>query len=175
VRRRLLAALAAVALVAAVYMLVLRDEAVAPRLVDSRPASVIGSGSSAVAVAPDGTILPWLSLPEDSSLPQLPLSTPPEDLRLRGPVLAQARVLGAAPAALRPYLLSSYYGTSGVNVELTSGIELRFGDASQAKRKWRAAAAMLASPSVTALDYVNVHAPSRPTIGGSGHTLPPPP
>jgi hypothetical protein len=172
-RRLLPIALATVALVAAVYLFVLRDASVAPRLVASQPTSAIGSGSSAVAVAADGTILPWLPPPEDGSLPQLPLSSPPEDMRLKGPVLAQARVLGAAPEALRPYVHSSYYGESGVDVELTSGIELRFGDASQAERKWRAAAAVLADSTITALDSVDLHTPSHPAIDGSGHTLPP--
>lgn len=172
-RRRLLAGLAAVALVVAAYVLVFRDEQVAPRLVGTQPTAAIGSGSDALAVAADGTILPWLPPPEDGSLPQLPISVPPEGLRLQGPVLEQARVLGAAPAPLRPYLHSSYYGTSGVNVELSSGIELLFGDDTQLARKWRAATAILADPTVTALDYVNLHAPSHPAIGGSGHTLPP--
>ena len=90
-------------------------------------------------------------------------------------MLEQARVLGAAPEALRPYLASSYYGESGVDVETTAGIELRFGDATQAKRKWKAAAAILADPEIEALDYVNVLAPARPTYAGSGHTLPPVP
>lgn len=172
-RRPLLIGLAAAGLVAAVYLFVLRDESVTPRLVGSQPTSVIGSGASAVAVAADGTILLWSSPPKEDSLPQLPLSTPPKGLRLQGPVLEQARVLGAAPAALRPYLHSSSYGTSGVDVELSSGIELRFGDDTQLARKWRAAAALLADSTVTTLDYVDLHAPSHPTIGGSGHTLPP--
>ena len=68
---------------------------------------------------------------------------------------------------------SSYYGESGVDVKLRSGIELRFGDASEAVAKWKAAAAVLADPSVTALDYVNLHAPRHPSMGGSGHALPP--
>ena len=89
---------------------------------------------------------PGCRCPANRELPQLPLSEPPKGGRLAGPVLQQARVLGAAPAALRPYLASSYYGESGVDVETTSGIELRFGDASQAAPKWRAAAAVLADP-----------------------------
>jgi cell division septal protein FtsQ len=175
VRRRLLAVALVAAVAAAAYFFVLRDRSVAPRVLPPRVAATIGSGSDAVAVSADGTVLPWLPLPEDSALPELPLSEPPKGGRLAGPVLEQARVLGAVPAALRPYLQGSYYGESGVDVELTSGIELRFGDASQAARKWKAAAAVLADPSITALDYVDLHAPSRPAIGGSGHTLPPPP
>ena len=89
-------------------------------------------------------------------------------------MLEQARVLGAAPAPIRPCIERSYYGESGVDVELRSGIELLFGDATRAAEKWPPAVAVLADPSITALDYVNLHAPSRPSIGGSGHTLPPP-
>ena len=162
-----------VILIAFVYQRLAGDEAVAPRLVSSQPVAVIGSGSSAVAVAADGTILAWLPPPKEGSLPKLPLETPPKGPRLQGPVLEQARVLGATPPPLLRYVEGSYFGESGVDVNLTSGVELRFGDSTQAARKWRAAAAVLASPSVTTLDYVDLHAPGRPALGGSGHTLPP--
>ncbi len=71
-----------------------------------------------------------------------------------------------------PIVARSFFGESGVDVELTTGIEIRFGDATQARRKWDAAAAILADPSVTALDYVNVTAPSRASYDGSAHELP---
>jgi cell division septal protein FtsQ len=175
VRRRLLAAALVVVLAAAAYVFLIRDSSVAPRVSVPKAVATIGSGSSAIAVTASGAVVPWLPPPSGSTLPELPLSQPPKGGRLAGPALEQARVLGAAPPALDPYLKSSYYGESGVDVELTSGIELRFGDASQAARKWKAAAAVLADPSITALDYVDLHAPSRPAIGGSGHSLPPPP
>lgn len=171
--RRLAFAVAAVALVAAAYLLLLRDAEIEPQLVSSEPAATIGSGSESVAVATDGTILPWLRPPEDGSLPALPLDVPPESGRLAGPMLEQALVLGAAPPALRPYVAGSSYGEGGVNVELDSGIELRFGEATQAERKWRAAAAVLADPSIESLDYVDLQAPGRPATYGSGHALPP--
>jgi cell division septal protein FtsQ len=120
-------------------------------------------------------VLAWLPLPEGAKVPQLPLSEPPKGGQLAGSALQQARVLAATPAALRPYVASSHYGESGVDVELTSGIELRFGDAAQAEKKWKAAAAVLADPKLTTLDYVDLHAPGRPAVGGSGHTLPPSP
>jgi hypothetical protein len=159
----------------AIFQVFFGGKTVTGALEASAPVATIGSGEDAVAVAANGAILTWLSLPAELELPQLPLSTPPEKGRLAGPMLEQARVLGAAPDALRPYLASSYYGESGVNVETSSGIELRFGDASQAELKWKAAAAVLADPEIEALDYVNVSAPKRPTVGGSGHTLPPAP
>jgi Cell division protein FtsQ/DivIB, C-terminal len=169
------AGLLAVLGVGAAYWLVLRSTTVEPHLIAPRATATIGSGSGAVAVGPDGQVLAWLPLPSGVKLPQLPLSEAPKSGRLAGPALEQARVLGAAPPTLRPYLASSSYGESGVDVETRSGIELRFGDASHAAEKWRAAAAVLADPSVTALDYVDLHAPGRPAVGGSGHALPPSP
>lgn len=156
-----------------VYWFGVRDTTIGPHLEPLVATATIGTGSGAIAVGPDGQILTWLPLPEEEPLPYLPLSEPPKGGKLAGPVLQQARVLGAAPPALRPYLESSYYGETGVDVKLRSGIELRFGDASQARAKWKAAAAVLADPSITALDYVDLHAPGRPAVGGSGHTLPP--
>jgi len=172
VRPRLLSALLVVAALAAGYWFLLRGETVEPRLLSVQPTSVIGAGSEAIGVSPDGLILTWLPAPEEGALPGLPLAEPPENGRLSGPMLQQARVLGAAPTELRPYIESSFYGESGVGVVLEAGVELRFGDASQAAAKWRAAAAVLADPSVTTLDYVDVLVPSRPAFGGSGHTLP---
>ncbi len=168
----LAAALVLVAL-GAVYWLLIRDSTVEGQLEIPQATATIGTGSDAIAVGPDGQILAWLPISEDLQLPYLPLASPPQGGQLAGPVLQQARVLGAAPATLRPYIESSYFGESGVDVKLRSGIELRFGDASQAAAKWRAAAAVLADPSITALDYVDLHAPRRPAFGGSGHTLPP--
>jgi Cell division protein FtsQ len=173
VRRRLLAAALVVLAVIGGYWFLIRNTTVEAELQLPRATATIGTGADAIAVGPEGQILAWLPLSEDLQLPSLSLSVPPKSGRLAGPVLQQARILGAAPATLRPYLESSYYGESGVDVMLRSGIELRFGDASQAATKWKAAAAVLADPSITALDYVDLHAPGRPDVGGSGHTLPP--
>ncbi len=174
-RRLLVGGILAVVAVAAVWYFLIRDTTLAPSVRVPEPTATIGSGEGAVGVTAGGAIVPWWPLPREPELPQLPLSEPPKGGRLAGPMLQQARVLGAAPAALRPYLANSYYGESGVDVETTAGIELRFGDYSQARRKWRAAAAVLADPTITALDYVDLHAPQHPAYGGSGHSLPPPP
>ena len=163
----------AVIVVSFVAQKFISDTTVGPHLVSSEPVAVIGSDSEAVAVADDGTVLTWLALPEDSHLPQLPLSSPPKGPRVEGSALEQVHVLAATPPALRPYVAGSHFGENGVRVELSSGIELIFGSAGGAARKWRSAAAVLADPSITALDYVDLSAPGRPGVGGSGHTLPP--
>ena len=172
-RRRLLGGLGVIVLAFAAYWFLVRDTTMTPTVLVPRATATIGSGSEAVAVGPGGRLLGWLPLSEEAQLPALPLSQPPKSGHLAGPALQQARVLGAAPPALRPYLESSSYGESGIDVKLRSGVELRFGDASQATAKWKAAAAVLADPGVTTLDYVDLSAPGRPDVGGSGHTLPP--
>lgn len=172
-RRALLVAAAAVILAAAAYLVLVRDTTVTPRLVAAGPVAAIGSGEDAVGVAADGTVLVDWPPPEEGSVPTVSLGTPPPGPRVKGPVLEQVKILAAVPPALGPYVESSHYGDSGVDVVLDSGIELGFGTAGGASRKWRAAAAILASPEVTAVDYIGLQAPGRASIRGSGHTLPP--
>lgn len=174
--RKLIAILAGVLVVGvAVYWFGFRQKSVEANVQVPQLAAAIGEGEEVVGVAGNGAVVRWLPPPEDPPLPRLPLDEVPKGGRLRGTALEQVRVLAAVPDQLRPYVESSYFGESGVDVNLTTGIELRFGDATQARRKWRAAAAVLADPSVTALDYVDLHAPARPAYGGSEHELPPAP
>ena len=174
-RRWLAAAALVLVAVVAVYYFAIRDDDGAHKVAPPRPAATIGEGSDAVVISATGAVMAGAPVPEDPALPRLPLSEPPKGGQLAGPALEQVRVLAAAPKALRPYVASSSYGESGVDVELTSGIELGFGEAARAERKWRAAAAILADPQITALDYVDLRAPSRPAVYGSGHLLPPAP
>ena len=172
-RTRLLIGLAALLVIAVgVYWFVVRPGSAEPRVLVPDLSASIGEGSDAVGVAANGAVVRWLPLPEDPPLPRLPLREPPKGGRVKGTALEQVQVLAAVPDALRPYIARSSFGESGVGVELTTGIEIRFGDSSQALRKWNAAAAILADPEVSAVDYVNVVAPSRPVYYGSGHELP---
>lgn len=166
--------LAAVAVLAALalYWFAIRDTTVEATVEVPRLAAQIGEGEGAILVASDGEVIRWTYRPQHLHLPALPLSEPPKGGQLKGTAREQVEVLGAVPPALRRFVASSRYGESGVDVELTSGIELRFGDSSQAERKWKAAAAVLADRSVTALSYVDLHAPSHPAYGGEGHALP---
>jgi hypothetical protein len=167
---------AAIALLLAIlaYWFLVRPGNAEPHVSVPRLAATIGEGEGAIGVSSNGALVRWLPLPEEPPLPRLSLEAPPKKGgRVRGPALEQVRVLAAVPDELRPYLESSgYREESGVVVTLTTGIELIFGDASQAAKKWRAASAVLANPEVTALDYVNLQSPSRPSYGGSEHNLP---
>jgi cell division septal protein FtsQ len=173
--RKIGLALVAIAVVAvAVYWFALRDSSTTTAKAEPVHAvAQIGEGKRVIVVGSDGRLLGSNSGKKKSQLPVLPVKERPKADRVRGHVLEQVNVIAAAPQALRHYIARTRYGKSGVEVELTSGIEIRMGDAGGAKKKWRAAAAVLADPSVTMLSYVDVHAPTRPTVGGEEHELPP--
>jgi hypothetical protein len=172
VSRRWAVVVLVVVAVAAGYWFLIRDQSVVPTVFSPRPAALLEAGEDEVVVSADGALVRWFPVPADPPLPELPAVESVKGGRVRGPMLEQVRVLAATPDALRPYVERSFYGETGVDVVLTSGIELRFGDDTQAARKWRAAAAVFADPTVTELDYVDLHAPNHPAIGGSDHTLP---
>lgn len=180
--------LVAVAVVAvAVYWFALRDSSTTSASAEpTRAVAQIGEGKRVLVVGSDGRLLG--STPGESKakskdagksagqaeqLPVLPVKDRPKGDRVKGHVLEQVHVIAAAPKALGHYIAGTNYGKSGVDVEFTSGIEIRFGDDRGAEKKWKAAAAVLADPSVTMLSYVDVHAPTRPTVGGEEHELPP--
>jgi Cell division protein FtsQ len=176
VRARLIAgAVLTVVVALAAYWFFLRQDTAEPHVLVPRLAATIGEGEDAIGVAADGALVRWLPLPEEPPLPRLSLEEPPKGGRVKGPALEQIHVLAAVPDGLRPYVSNSSYGESGVEVSLTTGIELIFGDASQVTKKWQGAVAVLANPEVTSLDYVDLQAPSRPSYGGSEHELPPAP
>jgi hypothetical protein len=194
--RRIGLALVAVAIVAvAVYWFALRGSSTpTAQAKPETPVAQIGEGDSVIVVAGDGRLLGKITgssgRSKDSKkgseaggegeategvarYPVLALKKRPKGDRVKGHVLEQVRVLAAAPKSLRHLVARTDYGKTGVDVQFTSGIEVRFGDDLGAERKWKAAAAILADPSVTVLSYVDVHAPTRPTTGGEAHQLPP--
>jgi hypothetical protein len=176
VRARLIAGAVLVAvLLLLAYLFLIRQDTAEPRVLVPRLAATIGEGEEAIGVAADGALVRWLPLPEEPPLARLALDQPPKGGRVKGPALEQVHVLAGVPNELRPYTESSSYGDGGVEVTLTTGIELFFGDDSEVAQKWRAAVAVLADPEVTALDYVDLQAPNRPSFGGSEHELPPAP
>ncbi|MFL5892252.1 MAG: cell division protein FtsQ/DivIB [Solirubrobacterales bacterium] len=133
---------------------------------ERRPVLIASDGDHEVAVAADGSVLPGLSL-DGLELPTLQVDELPGAGSLDGAALDEARVVGAAPGALRP-LIEDVTTTDddGIIATLKGGIDVRFGTESKADAKWAAAAAVLADPQVTTLEYVDVQIPSRPAIGG---------
>jgi hypothetical protein len=173
--KRALLALVVVAIAAvAVYWFALRDSSTTTAAAESaRPVAQIGAGKRVIVVGADGRLLGSTSGKSKKQLPVLSAKEAPKGERVKGHVREEVLILAAAPRPLRHYIAAADYGKTGVDVEFTSGIEIRFGDSRQAEKKWRAAAAVLADPSVTKLSYVDVHAPTRPALKGEGHELPP--
>ncbi|MDX6652696.1 MAG: cell division protein FtsQ [Solirubrobacterales bacterium] len=134
------------------------------RVEQQKPVLVVQSGGALIAAAADGTLL--RGVPAQSGIPRLRLPTAPRGNRLQGGALAQAVVLGAAPAPLRRYAIASSIVAETIQVRLRNGPELRFGDASRAAAKWAAVAKILADPRVGQVAYIDVSAPHRPAVGG---------
>jgi len=135
-------------------------------VVERPPALIATTGGERAAVSADGSVLSGVAAPD--GLPTVAVADVPATGRLTGPDLEEALVAGAAPAALAP-LIESVAATEeyGVVVELRGGIPVRFGDGVRAADKWAAAAAVLGDPKLTALTYLDVRVPSRPTTGGA--------
>jgi cell division protein FtsQ len=134
------------------------------------PALVVETDAERVAAAADGTLLAGVAVPDDGQLPTLEVGgLSPSARKLEGQPLDQALILGAAPEPLKPLVHAVEFDRDhGVEVTLRGGIPVRFGRGSGAEEKWAAAAAVLASPKVDALTYLDVRVPERPVVGGNG-------
>jgi cell division protein FtsQ len=134
---------------------------------DRPPALLVTAGKQSVPVAGDGTVLTGVDV-GDAELPEVELGEIPARGALTGEGLEIARVMGAAPVALRALVEEvSYGGTEGVEVVLRGGIPVYFGLGDHAAEKWTAAAAILADPEIETLTYVDVRVPDRPSLGGA--------
>jgi cell division septal protein FtsQ len=173
-RRALIALCVLAVLGGAVYIFALRGSSTPPAQAQpTRPVAQIGEGKRVILVGAGGELLGASKTKNAPKFPVLVMKKRPPTDRVRGHVLEEVRLIAATPKALRPYLAKASLGKTGVDIALTSGIEIRFGDQSEALRKWKAAAAVLADPSVTLLSYVDVHSPTRPSVEGEGVELPP--
>lgn len=133
--------------------------------------SVFGSGSDALLIATDGTVLGTAGEGTDS-LPKIGTGDPPTGDRVEGRTLTQALVLGAVPTELRSYVVQSDFRKGGVEVTLSNGLVLLFGDATQTDQKWRAAASVISDPELFDASYVDLTVPRRPAVKGPETTIP---
>lgn len=160
------------------------DAAIETSLPDSATVTVklredgsrFGSGADELLIATDGTVLGPAGDRADG-LPHITAGDPPEGGRLTGRSLSQAVVLGGAPKELRPYIRASDFGQDGVEVTLSNGLLLIFGEGTQIDQKWKAAASVIADPEMTEASYVDLTVPRRPAVGtgeetsGEGETV----
>lgn len=129
-----------------------------------RPAGWLAVDGGTI-LAGDGVVLES-GVEHPDGLPVIEVEEPAIGGRAEGEALAAAEVLGPAPDALaRQVEAAGFDPEHGPVVTLSPGIDLRFGDSGQAALKWRAAAAVLADPSLSSASYVDLSAPERPVVG----------
>jgi cell division protein FtsQ len=138
---------------------------------ERHPVLVASDGDRNVAVAADGSLLPGVKVA--GRVPELSVNPLGDSGRLSGEPLAEALVIGTAPAPLRPLIDRATVSTDyGVVVTMRGGIELRFGTSHNGSAKWAAVAAILADPRLTSLTYIDVRIPQRPAVGGTSTPTP---
>jgi cell division protein FtsQ len=127
--------------------------------------SIFDVGSDALLIATDGTVLGTAGEGTEG-LPEIGAGDPPSGDQLEGRTLIQALVLGAVPSELRSFIDGSDFGKDGVEVTMSNGLVLGFGDATKADQKWRAAASVIADPNLYDASYVDLSVPRRPAVKG---------
>lgn len=133
--------------------------------VDLRTPAGYIDGDGGTVVAGDGAVL-QTGVDQPDGLPLIGAEAQASGNRVSGDALVAAEVLGGAPPVLAPQV-------EGVEVDkklgpvatLNGGVEIRFGDSSRSDLKWKAVAAVLADPSFTTANYLDVSEPSRPVAG----------
>ena len=80
--------------------------------------------------------------------------------------LAEVRLLGAAPRALRLRVGKVFLGPEGLTARLTNGPQLVFGGTERLAAKWAAAVAVLADPSSSGTTVLDLRVPERPAAAG---------
>ncbi len=128
--------------------------------------SVFDTGSKKLLIATDGTVLGTAGAGTED-LPSIAVGDPPAGPKLEGRTLTQALVLGAVPDELRKYTEKSEMSKEGVEVTMSNGLVLLFGDSSKADQKWKSAASVIADPNLVDASYVDLTVPRRPAVRGS--------
>jgi cell division protein FtsQ len=141
-------------------------------VVEHRPVANMESGGSRVPVTGGGLVLDGV---RSEDLPLVQSKGPLTDGRVQDrKALAALRVAAAAPAQLRARAERVQWGDDGIAVDLRSGPDLIFGDASDAREKWRAAARVLAEDSSAGATYLDLRVPKVVAAGGVGPITPEP-
>jgi cell division protein FtsQ len=141
-------------------------------VVEHRPVANIESGGSRIPVTGGGLVLDGV---RSEDLPLVQSKGPLTDGRVQDrKALGALRVAAAAPAQLRGRAERVQWGDDGIAVDLRSGPDLIFGDASDAREKWRAAARVLAEDSAAGATYLDLRVPKVVAAGGVGPITPEP-
>lgn len=127
-------------------------------------ASVATAGARVPVIA-DGSLL--VGVRADPRLPTLDAG------RLRSSeqlgdrrALAAVAVLAAVPGPLRRRVSGAKHESRGLTLQMRSGPDLIFGDATRVRAKWAAATRVLAEPTAVGAVYLDLRVPERVAAGG---------
>jgi cell division protein FtsQ len=138
-------------------------------VVEQVPVAEVTAAGRRFPVSGDGTLLHDASVTE--SLPTIAMSVAPGGSRVDGATLSEVKLLAAAPYTLLAKVSqASRDGGHGLGVQLRNGPRVYFGDATDLRAKWAAAAAVLSAPGSAGADYVDVSDPDRPAAGSGSDT-----
>jgi cell division protein FtsQ len=136
-------------------------------VLEHRPVAALEVGDRRIAAAGSGLLLRGVVADED--LPVIRMDAPPAGERVdNANTLTALAISAAAPDALRKRIDRLWTGPHGMMLALIDGPDVIFGDASDSRRKWLAAARVLADPSSAGATYLDVRIPERVAAGGLG-------
>jgi cell division protein FtsQ len=134
-------------------------------VVEHRAVAVLEVGDEKLPATGSGLLLRGVAA--DGDLPTIRMDAPPTGEHVTNANARDAlRIAAAAPARLRARALRLWTGPRGMMLALTDGPDLIFGSAIDARRKWLAAARVLADPDAAGATYLDLRIPERVAAGG---------
>ena len=136
-------------------------------VIEHVPVAALEVGDRRLAAAGSGLVLRGVVADED--LPVIRMHAAPAGDRVdNANTLTALTISAAAPPELRERIDRIWTGPKGMMLALVDGPDLIFGDASDSRRKWLAAARVLADQSSAGATYLDVRIPERVAAGGLG-------
>jgi cell division protein FtsQ len=143
-------------------------------VIEHRPVAALELGDRRMAAAGSGLLLRGVIA--DADLPTIRLDASPAGDRVRNAnTLAALAIAGAAPDDLLRRVDRLWTGPRGMMLALRDGPDLIFGTRDDARRKWLAAARVLADQRAAGATYLDVRVPGRVAAGGLGPVVEPTP
>jgi cell division protein FtsQ len=135
------------------------------RVIERRPVAALAGHGKRIPVTGSGIILRGISA--DRDLPSVFVEHPPTGARITDQqVLHALEVAAKAPDPLRGRTEELLVDDRGVIAALHNGPELVFGSGEDARKKWAAAARVLAEISAQGATYLDLRIPGRVAAGG---------
>jgi cell division protein FtsQ len=136
------------------------------RVIEQRAVAALAAngGASRIPVTGSGIVLTGVTA--DRDLPSLAANAPAGARITDAKTLSALRIAGAAPEPLLHRTEELTFDPRGIVVSLSSGPQLVFGSAADARAKWTAAARVLADPSAQGAAYLDLRIPGRVAAGG---------